>query len=74
MFQGLLSLDHPTKDSADYSFNMLRLAALTLSLVAQRVLGHGGVIGYGIAGVYYSGWQPYNTPTGQSSIERPWSS
>lgn len=48
---------------------------LTLSFLAilPRVFAHGGVLAISNAGNWYSGWQPYNTPTGQSSIIRPWS-
>ncbi|EIW77477.1 hypothetical protein CONPUDRAFT_139222 [Coniophora puteana RWD-64-598 SS2] len=35
---------------------------------------HGGVLYYANGGNWYDGWQPYNTPTGQTSIQRPWSS
>ncbi|KAF9529108.1 cellulose-growth-specific protein [Crepidotus variabilis] len=52
---------------------MLRLVVLGLTIFVQRVIGHGGVIGYKNAGVYYEGWKPYNPASGQSSIERPWS-
>ncbi|KAG6848731.1 Esterase/lipase/thioesterase [Arthromyces matolae] len=37
------------------------------------VLAHGGVLSYSNAGNWYWGWSPYNTPTGQTSIQRPWS-
>ncbi|KAB5589490.1 Glycoside hydrolase [Ceratobasidium theobromae] len=35
---------------------------------------HGGVIGYSINGVYYEGFKAYNTPTGQTTIQREWDS
>lgn len=48
---------------------------LALSLLSvPTVLAHGGVLAISNAGNWYNGWQPYNTPTGQSSIIRPWSS
>ncbi|KAJ8508424.1 hypothetical protein ONZ45_g9305 [Pleurotus djamor] len=52
---------------------MLRLAALSavLSLIPQA-LAHGGVLSYSIGGQWYPGWQPYNSPSGQTSIQRPW--
>ncbi|KAF8150179.1 cellulose-growth-specific protein [Crassisporium funariophilum] len=44
------------------------LAVLSSFLVSQAV-AHGGVTTYIIGG-----WQPYNSPTGQSTIGRPYSS
>ncbi|EKM58977.1 glycoside hydrolase family 61 protein, partial [Phanerochaete carnosa HHB-10118-sp] len=35
---------------------------------------HGGVLSYSNAGNWYWGWAPYNSPTGQTTIQRPWSS
>ncbi|KAF9463958.1 cellulose-growth-specific protein [Collybia nuda] len=49
------------------------LVTLASFLVAQAA-AHGGVSQYIINGVTYQGWSPYNTPTGQSSIGRPYSS
>lgn len=40
---------------------------------ATRVAAHGGVLSYSNAGTWYWGWQPYDTPTGQTTIQRPWS-
>jgi hypothetical protein len=48
--------------------------ALASAFLVSSVAAHGGVIKYNIAGKEYVGWQPYNSPTGQSSIERPYSS
>ncbi|TFK36720.1 cellulose-growth-specific protein [Crucibulum laeve] len=50
------------------------LAVLSSFLVSQAV-AHGGVTTYVIGGerTTYPGWQPYNTPTGQKSIGRPYS-
>ncbi|KAH0589832.1 Esterase/lipase/thioesterase [Termitomyces sp. 'cryptogamus'] len=45
----------------------------TLSVFLPIVLAHGGVLSYSNAGNWYWGWQPYNTPVGQTSIQRPWS-
>ncbi|THU99840.1 hypothetical protein K435DRAFT_936893 [Dendrothele bispora CBS 962.96] len=55
-------------------FSSTQLLALTLAVLPQlpRVIAHGGVLSYNIAGKTYNGWQPYNTPVGQSSIQRPW--
>ncbi|GJJ13661.1 esterase/lipase/thioesterase [Clathrus columnatus] len=48
------------------------LAVTTFSQLA-RVAAHGGVLAYSNAGNWYQGWAPYNTPVGQTTIERPWS-
>ncbi|KAA1478682.1 glycoside hydrolase family 61 protein D [Dentipellis sp. KUC8613] len=49
-------------------------ALLALASTAiQGALAHGGVLAYSNAGNWYQGWAPYNSPTGQTSIERPWS-
>ncbi|KAI0029608.1 cellulose-growth-specific protein [Vararia minispora EC-137] len=54
---------------------MFALASLTAvaSSFLPTVLAHGGVLAYSNAGNWYAGWQPYNSPTGQTTIERPWS-
>ncbi|RDB29253.1 Cellulose-growth-specific protein [Hypsizygus marmoreus] len=49
------------------------LAVLASFLVAQAT-AHGGVTSYVIAGQTYTGWSPYNSPSGQTTIERPYSS
>ncbi|KIP10563.1 carbohydrate-binding module family 1 protein [Phlebiopsis gigantea 11061_1 CR5-6] len=49
---------------------LLALASTAL----PTVLAHGGVLSYSNAGNWYQGWSPYNTPTGQTTIQRPWSS
>ncbi|KAJ8508423.1 hypothetical protein ONZ45_g9304 [Pleurotus djamor] len=52
---------------------MFKAALVTAALgVLPRVLGHGGVLYYSNAGNWYNGWRPYNSPTGQSTIQRPW--
>ncbi|KAJ8701810.1 hypothetical protein PTI98_000563 [Pleurotus ostreatus] len=48
------------------------LIVLATCLVSQ-VLAHGGVVSYTIGGQTFTGWQPYNDPSSQSSIERPYS-
>ncbi|KAI0758199.1 glycosyl hydrolase family 61-domain-containing protein [Fomes fomentarius] len=55
---------------------MFAFAALvTLASAAlPQVLAHGGVLSYVIEGTDYQGWAPYNSPTGQTTIQRPWSS
>ncbi|KAJ6504503.1 glycosyl hydrolase family 61-domain-containing protein [Mycena vulgaris] len=49
-------------------------AITTLSVLAAlpSALAHGGVLSYLIGGTVYKGWTPYNTPVGQTGIERPW--
>ncbi|KAF7782589.1 CAZyme family AA9 [Agaricus bisporus var. burnettii] len=48
-------------------------AFLTIALrQASLVASHGGVIGYDIASIYYNGFSAYNTPVGQSTIQREW--
>jgi len=49
------------------------LAQLVLFALPVVVKAHGGVLAMANAGKWYTGWQPYNTPVGQSSIIRPWS-
>ncbi|KZV97912.1 cellulose-growth-specific protein [Exidia glandulosa HHB12029] len=46
-------------------------SAFALSQIAG-VVAHGGVLSYDIAGTTYNGFVPYNTPVGQSSIQRIW--
>ncbi|KAF7981369.1 hypothetical protein HWV62_33841 [Athelia sp. TMB] len=52
---------------------MLKYLALS-AVLAGKALAHGGVLSYSNAGNWYWGWQPYNSPTGQTTIQRPWSS
>ncbi|KAH9477564.1 Esterase/lipase/thioesterase [Psilocybe cubensis] len=52
---------------------MFGLVSLAIALAAQRVAAHGGVLSYSWSGQWYNGWQPYNSPTGQTTIQRPWS-
>ncbi|KAI0329645.1 cellulose-growth-specific protein [Cubamyces sp. BRFM 1775] len=50
-------------------------ALVTLASAAlPKVLAHGGVLSYSNAGNWYQGWAPYNSPVGQTTIQRPWSS
>ncbi|KAF4568048.1 hypothetical protein EYR40_010558 [Pleurotus pulmonarius] len=54
---------------------MLGVSATTLvvaSALVLRALAHGGVLSYSIAGTWYDGWKAYNSPVGQSTIQRPW--
>ncbi|KDR72743.1 hypothetical protein GALMADRAFT_270683 [Galerina marginata CBS 339.88] len=53
---------------------MFGLATLAVALCVQQAAAHGGVLSYSWSGQWYWGWQPYNSPTGQTSIQRPWSS
>ena len=62
-----------TRFSPWCSLEMYGLA--TLALLAASVSGvsaHGGVLSYSIAGKWYDGWKAYNSPAGQSTIQRPW--
>ncbi|KAF7312304.1 Cellulose-growth-specific protein [Mycena indigotica] len=45
---------------------------LALTALLPSALAHGGVLSYNIGGTTYQGWSPYNTPTGQTTIQRPW--
>ncbi|KAI5889030.1 cellulose-growth-specific protein [Schizophyllum commune H4-8] len=47
--------------------------AFAAAFLASTAAAHGGVSSYIIGGQEYPGWEPYNSPTGQSSIERPYS-
>ncbi|KAG8953216.1 hypothetical protein FRC04_002626 [Tulasnella sp. 424] len=49
----------------------LSTAAVTLAAACQ-VLAHGGVLSYSWGGQWYWGFKPYNTPTGQVTIQREW--
>jgi len=49
------------------------LAVLAGAAVTQ-VAAHGGVLSYSWTKTWYSGWAPYDSPTGQTTIQRPWSS
>ncbi|KAJ8514314.1 hypothetical protein ONZ45_g8128 [Pleurotus djamor] len=40
--------------------------------VLPRVLAHGGVLSYTIGGKWFDGWKAYNSPAGQSTIQRSW--
>ncbi|KAH8115370.1 glycosyl hydrolase family 61-domain-containing protein [Phellopilus nigrolimitatus] len=48
--------------------------AVLSSIAVSQVAAHGGVLSYSWAGEWYWGWEPYDTPTGQTTIQRPWSS
>ncbi|EMD31056.1 glycoside hydrolase family 61 protein [Gelatoporia subvermispora B] len=54
---------------------MFAFAALLVvaSATLPRALAHGGVLSYENAGNWYQGWAPYNSPVGQTTIQRPWS-
>lgn len=53
---------------------MLQLVSTTLLALAaaKQAAAHGGVLAYSWGGQWYQGFVPYNTPTGQSSIQREW--
>jgi len=52
---------------------LIKLAAILSTSSVPAVLAHGGVLYYSNGGNWYNGWMPYNTPVGQTGIERPWS-
>jgi cellulase len=47
---------------------------LVAAALAGTAAAHGGVTSYKIAGTTYPGWQAFNSASGQTSIERPYSS
>jgi hypothetical protein len=51
---------------------ILTTAFFALLAGIQGVSAHGGVISYNIAGTTYPGFMAYNTPVGQSVIQRQW--
>ncbi|KAI0337327.1 hypothetical protein BDW22DRAFT_1340024 [Trametopsis cervina] len=55
---------------------MVALTALlaVASAALPTAFAHGGVLSYQNGGKWYQGWQPYNSPSGQTTIQRPWSS
>ncbi|KAJ3725256.1 cellulose-growth-specific protein [Lentinula raphanica] len=56
-------------------FSKLITLALTAGLTAiPKAHAHGGVLSIAIGDTWYWGWQPYDSPDGQTSIIRPWSS
>ena len=63
-----------TRDSGSVLATMLALTALFPFALLPSALAHGGVLSYANAGNWYQGWNPYNSPTGQTGIQRPWSS
>jgi hypothetical protein len=50
---------------------MLALASLVLAAL-PLARAHGGVLSYQIGSSWSQGWSPYNTPSGQTTIHRPW--
>ncbi|KAI0789130.1 glycoside hydrolase [Abortiporus biennis] len=52
----------------------MKLSTTFISLAAAvtQVVAHGGVLSYDIGGTTYQGFKAYNTPTGQTSIQREW--
>ncbi|KAF2452720.1 glycoside hydrolase [Lineolata rhizophorae] len=51
----------------------MKIPIFALVLFASLVAAHGGVGTYIMDGETYDGWQPYNSPSGQTSIQREWS-
>ncbi|GLB37461.1 putative glycosyl hydrolase family 61 [Lyophyllum shimeji] len=61
------------------SMRLLSIAFTCVAIVLPRVaqvtaVPHGGVLSYNIAGTNYKGFTPYNTPVGQTTIQREWDS
>ncbi|KAF5354661.1 hypothetical protein D9756_005332 [Leucocoprinus leucothites] len=56
-----------------FSTTLAAIAAVALNQ-ANLATSHGGVIGYKISNTYYKGFMAYNTPVGQTSIQREWDS
>ncbi|EJD08026.1 uncharacterized protein FOMMEDRAFT_38849, partial [Fomitiporia mediterranea MF3/22] len=52
---------------------MISTLATLAAIAVTQVAAHGGVLEYSWDGQWYFGWQPYNSPTGQTTIQRPWS-
>ncbi|PFH51520.1 lytic polysaccharide monooxygenase [Amanita thiersii Skay4041] len=48
------------------------LVSTFLAFFVSHVSAHGGVLSYQINGAWYQGFRAYNTPVGQSSIQREW--
>ncbi|KIJ50872.1 carbohydrate-binding module family 1 protein [Sphaerobolus stellatus SS14] len=55
-------------------FSLTSFAVIAILSQVSQVAAHGGVLSYSWSGQTYQGWSPYNTPTGQTTIQRPWSS
>lgn len=57
------------------SSTMLALSVLTaVASLITTASAHGGVISMSVGSTKYTGWAPFNTPAGQVSAERPYSS
>jgi len=52
---------------------MLAVASILAFAAIPTAMAHGGVLAYSWGGQWYQGWAPYNSPTGQTTIQRPWS-
>jgi len=52
---------------------LYQLASIFGLAILPQALAHGGVLSIEIGKTWYWGWQPYDTPVGQSAIIRPWS-
>lgn len=53
---------------------MFKFVVLIAAGLIPKALAHGGVLSYSWSGTTYQGWAPYDTPVGQTTIQRPWSS
>jgi len=52
----------------------LSTAFASLAIAITQVKAHGGVLSYTLGGTAYTGFAAYNTPTGQTTIQREWDS
>lgn len=58
----------------EFKSGIMLTQILALALLAlPKAMAHGGVLAVAIGDAWYDGWQPYDTPVGQTSIIRPWS-
>uniref|UniRef100_A0A0W0FGZ4 AA9 family lytic polysaccharide monooxygenase n=1 Tax=Moniliophthora roreri TaxID=221103 RepID=A0A0W0FGZ4_MONRR len=50
------------------------LALFSLAAISSEVNAHGGVLSYKFDNAWYTGYSPYLSPSGQTSIQREWDS
>ncbi|KAL1945871.1 hypothetical protein VTO73DRAFT_1873 [Trametes versicolor] len=68
----ILALSNPSNARLE-SYTMFISAVLTtLAIAVSHVAAHGGVLSYRINGQIYQGFKAYNTPVGQTGIQREW--
>ncbi|KAL0956542.1 hypothetical protein HGRIS_002683 [Hohenbuehelia grisea] len=51
---------------------LISIALTALALASSQVAAHGGVLSYKFGSTTYQGFQAYNSPAGQKSIQREW--